>query len=96
MDVEGSHDYLGQVQTTRVKSQLSSAAGRRIHFAIIAIESGARKMGISGCGMYARLKAQNLIHNRLLARYEQLHTQSREWVADDIVETLKNWESSKC
>jgi len=66
---------------------------RQIHFVVMAVESAARKMGISGQEMYSRLKAQNLIHNRLLARYEDLHTQSREWVTDDIIETLQNWEA---
>ncbi|MDE6749312.1 MAG: DUF3791 domain-containing protein [Lachnospiraceae bacterium] len=66
---------------------------RRIHFAVMAIESGARKLGISGKEMYARLNKQGLIHDRLLKRYEDLHTQSLEWVADDICETLVNWEA---
>ena len=66
----------------------------RIHFAVMAIESGARKLHISGRAMHDRLKAQDLIHSRLLARYEDLHTQSLDWVADDTVETLKNWEAS--
>lgn len=67
----------------------------RIHFAVMAIESGARKLHISGQKMHDRLKAQDLIHNRLLGRYEDLHTQSLEWVADDTVETLMNWESGR-
>lgn len=70
-------------------------AYRRIHFAIMAIESGARKLGISGKEMYDRLKNQGLIHNRLIKRYDQLHTQSLDWVADDISETLLNWEGRK-
>ena len=68
-------------------------AYNRIHFAVMAIESSARKLHISGQRMHDRLKAQNLIHDRLLARYEDLHTQSLEWVADDTVATLKNWEA---
>ena len=68
-------------------------AYNRIHFAVMAIESAARKLHISGQRMHDRLKAQNLIHDRLLARYEDLHTQSLEWVADDTVATLKNWEA---
>ena len=65
----------------------------RIHFAVMAIESAARKMRVSGRTMHDRLKAQNLIHDRLLARYDDLHTQSLDWVADDTVATLKNWEA---
>lgn len=66
---------------------------RRIHFAVMAIESGARKLGITGKEMYDRLSEQGLIHNRLIKRYEELHTQSLDWVADDICETLLNWEA---
>ena len=66
---------------------------RRIHFAVMAIESGARKLGISGKEMRDRLQKQGLINRRLIKRYEDLHTQSLDWVADDISETLLNWEA---
>ena len=66
---------------------------RRIHFAVMAIESGARKLGISGQVMHDRLKAQDLIHNRLIAMYDDLHTQSLDWVAEDTVTALRNWEA---
>ena len=67
----------------------------RIHFAVMAIEGGARGMRISGRKMHDRLKAQNLIHERLLGRYDDLHTQSFEWVVDDTVTSLKNWEAGE-
>lgn len=66
---------------------------RRIHFAVMAIESGARKLGITGKEMHDRLSKQGLIRNRLIKRYGELHTQSLDWVADDISETLLNWEA---
>ena len=39
---------------------------RRIHFAVMAIENGARKLGISGKEMHDRLSKQGLIQNRLI------------------------------
>ena len=42
--------------------------------------------------MYFRLKAQDLIRQRLFRHYELLHTQSLDWVVDDTIETLQNWE----
>ena len=66
---------------------------RRIHFAVMAIESGARKLGITGKEMHDLHCELGLIHNRLIKRYEELHTQSLDWVADDICETLLNWEA---
>lgn len=72
-----------------------TAEGRRIHFAIMAIESAAKKLAIPSQEMYSRLKRQDLIHNRLIKRYDTLHTQGLSWVTDDIIETLKNWEERK-
>ena len=68
---------------------------RKIHFAVMAIESGARKLNISGKEMEQRLQKQDLIHRRLIAHYDLLHTQSLDYVADDIAETLVNWESEE-
>ena len=65
----------------------------RVHFVVMAIEASAQKAHISGKEMYDRLKEQGLIHKRLFRHYEQLHTQSIDWVSDDTVETLRNWEA---
>ena len=74
-------------------NSIDNEAYRRVHFAVMAIESGARKLGITGKDMFNRLQKQGLIHNRLFRRYEELHTQSLDWVAEDISETLLNWEA---
>ena len=73
----------------------STRAYRHIHFAVMAIENAAKRMKIPSWEMYRRLKAQNLIHNRLLSHYDALHIQGIDWVAEDTVETLLNWEAAK-
>lgn len=73
---------------------MDSETYRKIHFAVMAIESGAAKLNISGQEMEERLEKQDLIRQRLIGQYEMLHTQSIDYVADDIVETLLNWESN--
>jgi len=70
-----------------------TSAYNRIHFATMALESGARRLGISPQDMYRRLKRQDLIHQRLIRYYDLLHTQSLDYVAEDIAETLQNWEA---
>lgn len=59
---------------------------------MMAIEASAKKANISGKEMYERLKRQDLIHQRLFRYYDQLHTQSLQWVVDDTLEALGNWE----
>ena len=56
------------------------------------IEATAKKQQLPSDVMYQRLKAQDLIRQRLLQHYESLHTQSLEWVVEDTIETLHNWE----
>ena len=55
----------------------------KIHFAVMAIEAGAREMGISPMEMRRRLETMNLI-KRLLNH-----------VGEDVVEALKNWEAQE-
>ncbi len=67
----------------------------RIHFATMALESGAKRVGITPLAMYRRLKKQDLIRGRLFRHYDLLHTQSLDYVAEDIAETLQNREAGK-
>lgn len=71
----------------------SSDTYRKVHFAIMAIEASAKRQRVSGREMHRRLKDLGLIHRRLFRHYELLHTQSLDWVVDDTLETLHNWEN---
>lgn len=68
---------------------------RKIHFAVMVLEATAKKQNVKGDVMYQRLKAQDLIRQRLLKHYEALHTQSLDWVVEDTIETLNNWEQEQ-
>ena len=59
----------------------------------MAIEASAKRQNVSGREMHRRLKEQGLIHRRLFRHYELLHTQSLDWVVDDTLEALHNWEN---
>ncbi len=50
-------------------------------------------MDIPAPQMVSRLNRVGLIHKRLIRHYDMLHTQSLDYVTDDIVETLKNREA---
>ncbi len=68
---------------------------KKLHFAVMAIEATAKNQQVSGDEMYRRLKAQDLIRQRLFRHYEVLHTQSLNWVVEDTLETLHNWENEE-
>ena len=65
----------------------------KIHLAIMAIDKAARKMNIPKPELYDRLTNQNLVRDRLMGMYDVLHTQSLDYVTDDIIETLHNYEA---
>ena len=64
----------------------------RLAFTVLAIEASAQKMGISPSEMRRRLERVGLVKSLIQDCYDTLHTESREAVANDIVEALKNWE----
>lgn len=70
----------------------ASQAYRHIHFAVMAVEGSAIRLGISGREMEERLQKQGLISGRLFRHYDMLHTQSLDYVTEDTVEALQNWE----
>lgn len=69
-----------------------AAPSEQLFFAVIAIESAARKYSTDPSELTRRLARQGLIDGRLWKYYDMLHTQSRDYVADDLMETLKNRE----
>ena len=64
----------------------------RLAFTVLAIEASAQKMGVSPSEMRRRLDKVGLIKNLIQDCYDTLHTESREAVANEVIEALKNWE----
>ncbi|MCS2891940.1 DUF3791 domain-containing protein [Parabacteroides sp. AF14-59] len=64
-----------------------------MEFVVFAIESAAQKTGIPAPTLYNRLEKVNLISRYLIEGYDMLHTQSRDYIADTLIEALNNWES---
>lgn len=67
----------------------------RLAFTVLAIEASAQKMGISPSEMRRRLDKVGLIKSLIQDCYDTLHTESKEAVANDVVEALKNWERER-
>lgn len=67
----------------------------RLAFTVMAIEASAQKLGISPSEMRRRLDRVGLIKSLIQDCYDTLHTQSREAVASDVVEALRNWEKDE-
>lgn len=64
-------------------------------FVSTCIETTARQLNISYKEVYQRMKRVNLIERFILPHYETLHSESRENLAEVLVECMNNWENGK-
>lgn len=64
-------------------------------FVATCIEATARRLNTSYKEVYRRMKRVGLIEQHILPHYETLHSESRENIAEGLVECLKEWEQKK-
>lgn len=64
----------------------------KLAFAASCVEGAARKFGVPYIEVYERMKKVELIDNYILKHYDTLHTESREYLIEDVIECLNNWE----
>jgi len=64
-------------------------------FVATCIETTARWLNTSYKDVYQRMKRVGLIEQYILPHYETLHTESRENLAQGLVECMNNWEAKR-
>lgn len=64
----------------------------KLAFAASCVEGAARKLGVPYIEVYQRMKRVDLIDKYILKHYDTLHTESREYLIEDVIECLNNWE----
>lgn len=64
----------------------------KLAFAASCVEGAARKLGVPYIEVYERMKKVELIDNYILKHYDTLHTESREYLIEDVIECLNKWE----
>ena len=68
---------------------------RIITFVSSCIESVAERLGCKASEIYHRMDRVGLIQDYIIPCYDTIHTESRENVTVDIIETLEYWEKKK-
>ena len=63
-------------------------------FAVLCVEATAKKLGCSYSETYERMKRTGLLHE-LTTHLDILHTQSKDYVTDSIIEALERLEKQK-
>ena len=61
-----------------------------LEFAIFCIENVAAKLGVDAEHVYqAFTEKNNILNGYIVPEYEVLHTQSREYIVDDLLDLMK-------
>lgn len=63
---------------------------RELEFAIFCIENVAARLNVDSRQIYdALIELSNILKEYIIPEYKVLHTQSKEYIVDDIVEVIK-------
>ena len=63
---------------------------RELEFAVFCIENVAAKLGVGAERVYrAFTEKGDILHGYIVPEYEILHTQSREYIVDDLLEVMR-------
>lgn len=61
-----------------------------LEFAIFCIENVAARLGVEAEKVYsAFVDKSNILHDYIVPEFESLHTQSKEYIIEDILELMK-------
>lgn len=64
-------------------------------FVATCIETTARQLGTDYAEIFRRMERVGMIEDYILPNYEPLHSESREVLAERLIECLKNWEKEQ-
>lgn len=63
---------------------------RELEFAVFCIENVAAKLGVGAKRVYqAFTEKSDILNGYIVPEYEVLHTQSREYIVDDLLAVMK-------
>lgn len=64
-----------------------------LEFAVFCIENVATKLGVNAARVYqAFTEKSDILNGYIVSEYEMLHTQSREYIVDDLLDVMKEKE----
>lgn len=62
---------------------------QELEFILFCVDFVAQKLNQSPDMIYDKLKSNGLLQNYIIDNYEVLHTQSKDYIIDDIISVMK-------
>ncbi len=71
-------------------AESNSYGSRELEFAVFCIENVASRLNVDAQKIYSVLTEQtNILNEYLIPEYEVLHTQSKDYIVEDIIDVMK-------
>lgn len=72
-----------------MKMDKMMCGSRELEFAIFCIENVASRLHVDAQNVYVALSEQtNILSDYIIPEYEVLHTQSKDYIVDDIIDVM--------
>lgn len=72
-----------------MKMDKMMCGSRELEFAIFCIENIASRLHVDAQKVYVALSEQtNILNDYIIPEYEVLHTQSKDYIVDDIIDVM--------
>ena len=72
-----------------MKMDKMMCGSRELEFAIFCIENVASRLHVDAQNVYVALSEQtNILKDYIIPEYEVLHTQSKDYIVDDIIDVM--------
>lgn len=72
-----------------MKMDKMMCGSRELEFAIFCIENVASRLHVDAQNIYVALSEQtNILNDYIIPEYEVLHTQSKDYIVDDIIDVM--------
>lgn len=72
-----------------MKMDKMMCGSRELEFAIFCIENIASRLHVDAQKVYVALSEQtNILKDYIISEYEVLHTQSKDYIVDDIIDVM--------
>ena len=62
---------------------------RQIEYSVFCIENVAERLGKTGSEVFKILNSSGLLHSYIIPSYEALHTQSKQYIVDEIISVMR-------
>lgn len=75
-------------KTTHLEEHIKNA--KEIEFVVFCIEAIAKRLNVNGQQVYKALaQKSDILNGYIVPEYEVLHTQSKDYIVDDILEVMQ-------